>query len=66
MIIKIQVVLIGTGLNSALCCKSRAGNTEMAIRKTTLFVVTLSFTLYSDPQSCAYLCIELMNIYRLC
>ena len=28
--------------------------------------MTRSFTLYGDHQSCAYLCIELMNIHRLC
>ena len=28
-----QFVLICTGLNSALCCKSRAGNTEIGNKK---------------------------------
>ena len=37
IIIHIQVVVILTGLNSALCCKSRGGNIEIGNKKNCIY-----------------------------
>ena len=47
----IKVVLILNGLNSALCCKSKAAIQRQVIRKTTFLVVTRSFTLLIGHQT---------------
>ena len=51
-----------TGLNSALCCKSRASYTNIGNKKTTFLVAIQSFKLNLFYSSVSCICIKLCGV----